>query len=136
MAENVGIGPVVDAFDPDDRFSPFSPELAQTDQEYRKGLEAMSTEDFAQVMRDTIYALFDGSYRTLGMTEKALRSVSVPAMVMPGNNDVHPRRLAEAVHRLVPNCRWAEVRPHSEEPEKYTKRVLGFLAEVEADGGG
>ena len=33
---------------------------------------------------------------------------------------------------LVPNCRWAEVRPHSEEPEKYTKRVLGFLAEVEA----
>ena len=31
----------------------------------------------------------------------------------------------------MPNCRWAEVRPHSEEPEKYTKRVLGFLAEVE-----
>ena len=52
-------------------------------------------------------------------------------MVMPGNNDVHPRGLAEAVHRLVPNCRWAEVRPHGEEPEKYTKRVLGFLAEVE-----
>ena len=33
--------------------------------------------------------------------------------------------------QLVPNCRWAEVRPHSEEPEKYVKRVLGFLAEVE-----
>ena len=135
MAENVGIGPVVDAFDPDDRFSPFSPELAQTDAEYRKGLEAMSTDDFVQVMRDTIYALFDGSYLTLGMTEKALKSVAVPTMVMPGNNDVHPRRLAEAVHRLVPNCRWAEVRPHSEEPEKYTKRVLEFLAEVEANGG-
>ena len=133
MAENVGIGPVVDAFDPDDRFSPFSPELAQTDPEYRKGLEAMNTEDFVQVMRDTIYALFDGSYLTLGMTEKALKSVSVPSMVMPGNNDVHPRRLAEAVHRLVPNCRWAEVRPHSEEPEKYTRRVLEFLAEVEAN---
>jgi hypothetical protein len=54
-------------------------------------------------------------------------------MVMPGNNDVHPRGLAQAVHRLVPNCRWAEVRPHSEEPEKYTKRVLGFLSEVEAN---
>ena len=136
MAENDSIASVVDAFDTDDRFSPFSPELAQTDADYRKNLEAMNTEDFVQVMRDTIYALFDGPYRTLGMTEKALKSVAVPAMVMPGNNDVHPRGLAQAVHRLVPNCRWAEVRPHSEEPEKYTKRVLGFLAEVEAGGRG
>ena len=130
-AENRGIAAVVDAFDPDDRFSPFSPELAQTDADYRKNLESMNTEDFIQVMRDTIHALFDGPYLTLGMTEKALKSVSVPAMVMPGNNDVHPRGLAEAVHRLVPNCRWAEVRPHGEEPEKYVKRVLGFLSEVE-----
>ena len=30
--------------------------------------------------------------------------------------------------------RWAEARPHSEESEKYVKRVLGFLAEVEANG--
>ena len=133
MAENKGISAVVDAFDPDDRFSPFSPEIAQTDSQYRKTLEAMSTEDFQQVMRDTIYALFDGPYPTLGMPEKALKSIQVPAMVMPGNNDVHPRRVAEMVHRLVPNCRWAEVRPHAEEPGKYTKRVLEFLATVEAD---
>ena len=136
MAENQGISAVVDAFDPDDRFSPFSPELAQTDAEYRQNLESMRVEDFVQVMRDTIYALFDGPYLTLGMTEKALKSVSVPAMVMPGNNDVHPRRLAEAVHRLAPNCRWAEVRPHSEEPEKYVGRVLEFLADVESNGHG
>ena len=134
MAENQGIAAVVDAFDPDDRFSPFSPEIAQTDAEYRKTLEAMPTEDFVQVMRDTIYALFDGPYLTLGMSEKALKGIQVPAMVMPGNNDVHPRRLAEEVHRLVPNCRWAEVQPHSEEPEKYAERVLNFLAEVEAGG--
>ena len=124
---------MVDAFDPDDRFSPFSPEIAQTDSQYRKTLEAMSTEDFQQVMRDTIYALFGGPYPTLGMSEKALRSIQVPAMVMPGNNDIHPRRVAEMVHRLVPNCRWAEVRPHAEEPAKYTERVLEFLATVEAD---
>ena len=132
MAEKEGISAVVDAFDPDDRFSPFSPEIAQTDAEYRKTLEAMSTEDFLQVMRDTIYDLFDDPYPTLGMTEKGLKSIRVPTMVMPGNNDVHPRRVAELVHRLAPNCRWAEVRPHSEEPEKYTERVLQFLATVEA----
>ena len=38
---------------------------------------------------------------------------------MPGNNDIHPRRVAEQVHRLIPNAQWAEVRPHAEEPEKY-----------------
>ena len=134
LAETDGIAAVVSAFDPDDRFSPFSPEIAQTDAQYRQTLEAMKTEDFLQVMRDTIYALFDGSYPTLGMTEKALRSIRVPAMVMPGNNDIHPRRVAELVHRLVPNCQWAEVQPHSEDPERYTERVLEFLATVEADG--
>ena len=134
MAETKSISAVVDAFDPDDRFSPFSPEIAHTDSQYRKTLEAMSTEDFQQVMRDTIYALFDGPYPTLGMSEKALKRIQVPAMVMPGNNDVHPRRVAEMVHRLVPNCRWAEVRPHAEEPDQYTERVLEFLAAVEANG--
>ena len=132
LAENASISAVVEAFDADDRFSPFSPEIAQTDSEYRQTLEAMSTEDFVQVMRDTIYALFNGPYPTLGMTEKALKSIQVPVMVMPGNNDIHPRRVAEMVHRLAPNCQWAEVRPHSEEPAKYTERVLKFLAAVEA----
>jgi len=134
MAVNDGISSVVDAFDADDRFSPFSPGIAQIDAQYRKTLEEMETDDFAQVMRDTIYAFFDGPFPTLGMTEKALKGIHTPSMVMPGNNDIHPRPVAELVHRLVPNCQWAEVRPHSEEPAKYAERVLKFLASVEANG--
>jgi pimeloyl-ACP methyl ester carboxylesterase len=134
MAVNDSISSAVAAFDADDRFAPFSPEIAQSDPQYRKNLEDMDTADYAQVMRDTIYALFDGPFPTLGMTEKALKSIHTPTMVMPGSNDVHPRRVAEMVHRLVPNCQWAEVRPHSEEPAKYTERVLQFLAGVEANG--
>ena len=133
MAVNHGINKVVDAFDTDDRFSPFTPELAQQDTEYRKALEGMATEDFAQVMRDTIYAFFDGPFPTLGMTKEMLKSIRTPALVMPGNNDIHPRRVAELVHRLVPNCQWAEVPPHSEAPAQYAKRVLKFLAEMEAN---
>lgn len=132
MAVADGISSVVEAFDTDDRFSPFSPEIAQSDPQYRKSLEDMDTEDFVQVMRDTIHALFDGPFPTLGMTEKALKSIRTPAMVMPGENDVHPRGVAEMAHRLVPNCRWAEARPHAEEPDKYSERVLEFLASVEA----
>ena len=52
----------------------------------------------------------------------------------PGNNDIYPRSVAEQVHRLIPNARWAEVRPHAEEPDKYAHRVRQFLAEVEASG--
>jgi pimeloyl-ACP methyl ester carboxylesterase len=134
MAMTQGIKAVVDAFDPDDRFAPFTPERAQYDLQYRRMLEAMPPEDFAQVMRDTIYALFEGPYLTLGMSEKRLRGLRTPTLLMPGNNDIHPRRVAEQVHRLIPNARWAEVRPHAEEPDKYAHRVRQFLAEVEASG--
>ena len=65
MALTQGIKAVVDAFDPNDRFAPFMPERTQYDSLHRKMLEAMPPEDFAQVMRDTIYALFDGPYLTL-----------------------------------------------------------------------
>jgi pimeloyl-ACP methyl ester carboxylesterase len=133
MAMAQGIKAVVDAFDADDRFAPFTPERAQYDAMYRKTLEEMPPADFAQVMRDTIYALFEGPYLTLGMSEKRLKAIRTPTLMMPGNNDIHPRRVAEQVHRLIPNARWAEVRPHAEEPEPYVDRVLQFLAEVEAN---
>jgi pimeloyl-ACP methyl ester carboxylesterase len=64
MALTQGIKAVVDACDPHDRFAPFTPERAQYDAMYRQRLEAMPPEDFAHVMRDTIYALFDGPYLT------------------------------------------------------------------------
>src|SRR5262247_1326768 len=134
MAMTQGIKAVVDAFDPDDRFAPFTPERAQYDAMYRKTLEEMPPADFAQVMRDTISALFEGPYLTLGMSEKWLRGLRTPTLLMPGNNDIHPRRVAEQVHRLIPNAHWAEVRPHTEEPEQYVYRVLQFLSEVEASG--
>ncbi len=133
LALNQGMQEVVAAFDPNDRFAPFVPERSQNDPEYRRELEAMEPEDFAQVMRDTIYALFDGAYPTLGMTKEMLKGINTPALIMPGSNDIHPRRVAELAHRLVPNSTWAEVRPHSEEPKPYVKRVLDFLAGVETN---
>jgi len=133
MALNQGIAPIIDAFDRDDRFSPFSPERAQHDGDYRETLEKMDPEEFAQVMRGTITALFDGPFVSLGMSEDALKGIRVPTMIMPGNNDIHPRPVAEEVHRLAPNAQWGEVKPHSEAPQKYVRRVLEFLSTVEAD---
>jgi pimeloyl-ACP methyl ester carboxylesterase len=133
IALEQGMKAVIDTFNADDRFCPFTPERAQSDPEYRAALEAMDPEDFAQVMRDTLHALFDGQYISLGMTKEMLKGIQTPTMIMPGHNDVHPRAVAERLHQLVPSCRWAEVPPHSEEPQKFVKRVLQFLAETEAN---
>ena len=132
VAINRGMKAVVAAFDRDDRFAPFVPERVEYDDEYRKTLESMEPEEFAQAMRDTIYALFDGSYPTLGMTVEMFKGIRTPTLIMPGNNDVHPRSVAELVHRLVPSSQWGEVPPHTDAPARYVRRVLQYLAEVEA----
>lgn len=147
MALSGGIKSVLDAYDGDEHrlqhqqgecfvhlFGPFVPEQASYDPEYRKSVEAMEPEDFAKVMRDTIYDLFDGQYVSIGMTKEMLKSIRTPTLVMPGRgNDIHPRWVAEEVHRLVPNSQWAEMPPHWSTPDKYVQRVLEFLAEVEAN---
>ena len=73
MALTQGMKAVVATFDRDDRFAPFVPERVQDDSGFRKGLEAMPPEEYAQVMRDTIYALFDGPYPSLGATVEMSR---------------------------------------------------------------
>lgn len=75
--------------------------------------------------------LFDGPYVSLGMTEEMLKGIQRPTTIMPGHNDVHSRGVAEQLHRLIPSARWAEVAPHSEDREKYVRRVVQFLADVE-----
>jgi hypothetical protein len=72
---------------------PFVSERVQHDPGFRKALEAMPPQEYAQVMRATIYALFDGPYPTLGATAEMLKRIRTPTLVMPGNNDIHPRRV-------------------------------------------
>ncbi len=122
-----GMRAVAAAFDRDDRSAPFVPEQVLHDPEFRESFEKMEPEDYAQVMRDTIRALFDGPYVSLGMTAEMLRGIGVPTLVMPGHDDVHPREVAEEVHRLIPNAQWAEVPPPAEAPDKYVKRVAQFI---------
>ncbi len=53
--------------------------------------------------------------------------------VVVNSAEIHPHSVAQQVHRLIPNCMWAEVAPHSEAPRKYVRRVLEFLEQVEAN---
>jgi pimeloyl-ACP methyl ester carboxylesterase len=135
IALNRGMKAVATSADPADRFSPFVPDGVQDDPDYRAAFEATAPEEFVQAMRDTVEALFDGPYAALGVTADMLKGIRTPALVMPGNDDIHPRGLAELVHRLIPNCRWGEVGRPTEEPEKYLRRVLEFLHEAGGDTG-
>ena len=123
-----GMKAVVNAIDRDDRFAPFVPEQVRYDPEITRNFEEMVPEDYAQVMRDTIRSIFDGPYVSMGMTAEMLKGIRVPTLVMPGHDDVHPREIAESVHRLIPNSQWAEVPPHNEAPDEYVRRVGQFIA--------
>lgn len=138
IALSQGMKALVAACDPTNRRAPFVPDHVLSDPEYRATLESMPPEEFAQIMRNTIHAIVDGPYVSLGMTEEMLRGIRVPTLIFPGHDDIHPRYVAEQVHRLIPNSQWAEVNSDTydfenhQEPERYVERVLKFLAEVDA----
>ncbi len=44
-----------------------------------------------------------------GLTVAEMRCLAMPALVVPGNDRVHPAAAAQAAHRLMPNATYAEV---------------------------
>jgi hypothetical protein len=40
---------------------------------------------------------------------EAMRRLSTPTLIVPGNDRVHPRAPGQAAHRLMPNSRYREV---------------------------
>jgi 3-oxoadipate enol-lactonase len=135
IAERQGIAAVLAAFDPEDRYGPFVPPQALVDGPYRSRLLAMEPSDFAQVMRDTIAALFDGQFVSIGMTEQLLGSIHVPALIMHGpGDDMHPRAVAERVASLIAGSRWGDVASFRRRADQaaFVEHVLSFLGSIEA----
>ena len=138
IAMNQGMKAVVAAHDRLDLWAAFVPDQVEYDPEYRNTIVCMAPEEFAQIMRDTIFALLDGPYVSLGMTEEMLKGLRTPTLIFPGHDDIHPRYIGERIHRLIPNSQWSEIPSNTydaenhEQPELYIERVLQFLSEVEA----
>lgn len=68
----------------------------------RERLMNMQPERFIAVMshwREYFYR--DADLPMIGATESDLRSIAVPACIVPGNDKTHPREVGETVHRLV-----------------------------------
>jgi pimeloyl-ACP methyl ester carboxylesterase len=70
----------------------------------RDRLLAMDPKHFIDVMAHwREYFIRDADLSIIGASAETLRSITVPACVIPGNDWTHPRRVGENASRLLPN---------------------------------
>ena len=70
----------------------------------RDRLLAMDPKRFIDVMAHwREYFIRDADLPVIGASAEALRSITVPTCVIPGNDWTHPRRVGEHASRLLPN---------------------------------
>lgn len=82
----------------------------------RDRLMAMKPEHFIDVMtRWREYFLQGAELPVIGATEEALRSVTVPACVVPGNDNTHNRQTGENAARLLPRSETHILLPEHED---------------------
>jgi pimeloyl-ACP methyl ester carboxylesterase len=80
--------------------------------ENRARLMAMDAQRFVAVMSHwRAYFLAGADHPVIGATEAQLRSIRVPACIVPGNDFVHARRAGENVGRLMPAAEVHDIMP-------------------------
>jgi pimeloyl-ACP methyl ester carboxylesterase len=117
--------------------------------ENRARLMAMEPQRFIAVMSHwREYFLAGADQPVIGATDADLRSIRVPACIVPGNDKIHARRAGENVARLMPAAEVHDIMPAGpdvdeipfadwEQREGQLAAVFqDFLRRVEASGGG
>lgn len=76
----------------------------------RARLTALDAGDFIALMERWRRSFNEGAdYPVIGISPAELRSMTMPACIVPGNDRVHPRAPGQAAHRLMPNAEYHEV---------------------------
>src|SRR5262249_43455538 len=76
----------------------------------RAALMALEPADFIARMERWRRAFNAGAdHAVIGLSPAELRSMTMPACIVPGKDPVHPLRAAQAAHRLMPNADYVEV---------------------------
>jgi hypothetical protein len=111
-------------------------------------LMAMPVEKYVAVMQNWMDQFIAGaSLPVMGVREDELRSMKIPAVLMPGNDLTHSSASGRLAASLIPGCRLHELPvtdrdvqlvPYPEwaplEPE-ITREFVKLMREVEARGG-
>jgi pimeloyl-ACP methyl ester carboxylesterase len=88
----------------------------------RERLLAMDGKRFIDVMAHwREYFIRDADLPVIGASEDDLRSITVPACVVPGNDWTHPRRVGEAASRLLPKGELHILMPQDMEVDLYVE---------------
>lgn len=73
-------------------------------------LEAMGRDGLIAGMRRWLESFRAGAgHPVAGLPSEVLRRITLPAVVVPGNDLTHPAGAAQAAHRLMPNALYREV---------------------------
>lgn len=76
----------------------------------RERLLSIGVERFIAVMKAWRRSFNEGAeHPVIGVSPAQLRSLMVPACIIPGNDRVHPRGPGQAAHRLMPSAEYHEV---------------------------
>ena len=76
----------------------------------RARLIAIEPQRFIGVMEEWRRAFNEGAHHpVIGLSPAELRTMTMPACIIPGNDRVHPRGPGQAAHRLMPNSEYHEV---------------------------
>ena len=79
---------------------PFFAERIEQNPSNRERLLAMNPNEFRAIMARW-RAFFTADKPIIGATEAELRAIEAPAIIMPGNDEVHPRAVGENLHRIM-----------------------------------
>ena len=104
----------------------------------RARLMAVETKDFIALMERWRRSFDEGAdYPVIGLSPAELRSMTMPACIVPGNDRVHPRGPGQSAHRLLPNAEYHEVltedRPDQDVAIEDWEKKEGLLAAIFID---
>ena len=72
-----------------------------------KILDEMGAEAFLAAMRRWLAGFLRGTgHPVAGLSPDEMRSIPLPALIVPGNDKTHPVAAAQAAHRLLPNSEY------------------------------
>jgi len=85
-------------------------EVIKANPRSRDTLMAMDPADFIARMERWRQSFGAGAdHAVIGVSAAELRSLTMPACVIPGMDPVHPLPAGQAAHRLIPNAEYAEI---------------------------
>jgi pimeloyl-ACP methyl ester carboxylesterase len=130
MAQSGGMAAVVES----EHFG----EVIKANPANRARLAGMRVEEFIAVMERWRRAFNEGAeHPVIGLSPAELRSMAMPACIVPGNDRVHPRLPAQIAHRLLPNSEYHEVltedRPDLDVALEDWEKKEGLLAAIFID---